>query len=95
MAHDIRPAGSAGAAVGFANTICAGGTAIFLPIMGWLSAFGTGGKHATGGVDALSVADFRFALYFLIAALVVAVLMAFLCRETHCQELYQSEPHET
>lgn len=90
MAHDIRPAGSAGAAEGFANTVCAGGTAMFLPIMGWLSAFGSGGKLATGGVDALTVADYRFALTFLSAALAVAVLMALLCRETHCQELYQT-----
>jgi len=89
VAHDIRPAGSAGAAEGFANTVCAGGTAIFLPIMGWLSAVNSGGKHATGGVAALTAADYRFALSFLIGALAVAVLMAFLCRETHCQELYQ------
>jgi len=86
VAHDIRPAGSAGAAEGFANTMCAGGTAMFLPIMGWLS----GGHHGTGGVDTLTVADYRVALSFLIGALAVAVLMAFLCRETHCQELYAS-----
>jgi len=85
VAHDIRPAGSAGAAEGFANTLCAGGTAVFLPIMGWLS----GGKH---GADAtLTVADYRVALSFLIGALAVAVLMAFLTRETHCQELYASD----
>ncbi len=95
VAHDIRPDGSAGAAEGFVNTLCAGGTAIFLPIMGGLSAFAAGGKHGTGGVNALSVADYRFALSFLIAALAVAVLMAFLCRETHCQELYQSKPQGT
>ena len=89
VAHDIRPAGSAGAAEGFANTVCAGGTAIFLPIMGWLSASSAGGKPAAGGVEALSVVDYRVALSFLIAALAVAVLMAFLCRETHCKELYQ------
>ena len=74
VAHDIRPPGSAGAAEGFVNTVCAGGTAIFLPIMGWLLGF---------GVD--------FARFFLIAALAVAVLMSFLSRETHCQELYASD----
>jgi hypothetical protein len=57
--------------------------------MGWLSAFGSGGKLATDGVDALTVEDYRLALTFLIAALDVAVLMAFLCRKTLCQELYQ------
>jgi len=74
VAHDIRPPGSAGAAEGFANTICAGGTAIFLPIIGWLLAF-----------------SIHFARSFLIAALAVAVLMAVLSRETHCQELYVSD----
>jgi sugar phosphate permease len=74
VAHDIRPPGSAGAAEGFVNTVCAGGTAMFLPIMGWLLGF---------GVD--------FARFFLIAALAVAVLMSFLSRETHCQELYASD----
>ncbi|MEJ2366333.1 MAG: MFS transporter [Deltaproteobacteria bacterium] len=74
VAHDIRPSGSAGAAEGFANTICAGGTAIFLPIIGWLLAF-----------------SIHFARSFLIAALTVAVLMAVLSRETHCQELYTSD----
>jgi MFS family permease len=74
VAHDIRPPGSAGAAEGFVNTICAGGTAIFLPVIGWLLAFGI-----------------HFARSFLIAALVVAVLMAVLSRETHCQELYASD----
>ena len=39
VAHDIRPTGSAGAAEGFVNTVCAGGTAIFLPTIGWLLAF--------------------------------------------------------
>lgn len=86
VAHDIRPAGSAGAAEGFANTLCAGGTAIFLPIMGWLS----GGKHSAAGAT-LTVADYRVALSFLIAALAVAVLMACLTRETHCKELYASD----
>ncbi len=85
VAHDIRPAGSAGAAEGFANTLCAGGTAIFLPIMGWLS----GGQHAAA--KTLTIADYRVALPFLIAALAVAVLMAFLTRETHGQELYASD----
>jgi hypothetical protein len=33
----------------------------------------------------------EFARFFLIAALAVAVLMAFLTRETHCQELYASD----
>ena len=74
VAHDIRPPGAAGAAEGFVNTVCAGGTAIFLPLMGWLLGFG---------------AD--FAKFFLIAALMVAVLMAFLSRETHCREQYASE----
>jgi len=92
VAHDISPPGSAGAAAGFANTICAGGTAIFLPIMGWLSTFSSAGKHGTGAADALSVADYRLALSFLVAALAVAVIMAFLCRETHCRELYPSSP---
>jgi MFS family permease len=72
VANDISPPDSVGAATGFANTLCAGGTAIFLPIMGWLSDFGA-----------------RVAMSFLIAALAVAVLMAFLCRETHCQKVYQ------
>ncbi len=87
VAHDIRPAGSAGAAEGFANTLCAGGTAIFLPIMGWLS----GGRHGTAGAGTLTLTDYRVALSFLIAALAVAVLMAFLTRETHCQEIYASK----
>jgi MFS family permease len=74
VAHDIRPPGSAGAAEGFVNTVCAGGTAIFLPIMGWLLGFGA-----------------EFARFFLITALAVAVLMALLNRETHCQELYTAD----
>jgi sugar phosphate permease len=85
VAHDIRPAGSAGAAEGFANTLCAGGTAIFLPIMSWLY-----GSHQ-GAAGSMGVADYRVALSFLIGALAVAVLMAFLTRETHCQEIYASD----
>lgn len=88
VGHDIRPPGSAGAAVGFVNTCCAGGTSIFLPIIGWLSDYSSSGKHTLGGIAALSVKDFRFALSFLIVCLAVAVLLGFFCRETHCQELY-------
>jgi sugar phosphate permease len=87
VAHDIRPAGSAGAAEGFANTLCAGGTAIFLPIMSWLS----GSEHGSAAAGTLTIADYRVALSFLVVALAVAVLMAFLTRETHCQELHASE----
>lgn len=87
VAHDIRPAGSAGAAEGFANTLCAGGTAIFLPIIGWLSR----GQHGGGAAGSLTIADYRVALSFLIGALAVAVLMAVLTRETHCQEIYAAE----
>lgn len=78
VANDISPPDSVGAATGFANTLCAGGTAIFLPIMGWLAGFSA-----------------RVSMSFLIAALAVAVLMAFLCRETHCQKVYQEEPQGT
>jgi hypothetical protein len=76
--------------LGFVNTCCAGGTAIFLPIIGWLSVMKSPGK-AHYGIHALSVGDFRFALTFLIVALGVALTAAILSRETHCQLLYDKE----
>ena len=90
MGHDIRPPGSAGISVGFVNTICAGGTALSLPIIGWLSTLKE--KPAVDhGIHALTVGDYRFALTFLIAALGVAIIMALLVRETHCKLLYDTE----
>ena len=90
VGHDIRPPGSAGVSVGFVNTCCAGGTAIFLPVIGWLSTVKSPEKAAQG-ISALLAGDFRFALTFLIACLSMAILAALLCRETHCQLLYDQD----
>ena len=90
VGHDIRPPGSVGISLGFVNTCCAGGTAIFLPIIGWLSTVKSP-QMAAQGISALSVGDFRFALTFLIGCLGIALLAAFLCRETHCQPLYDKD----
>lgn len=90
VGHDMRPPGSAGVSVGFVNTCCAGGTAIFLPIIGWLSTLRSP-ERAAEGISALSVGDFRFALTFLIGCLGVALLAALLSRETHCQLLYDKD----
>lgn len=90
VGHDIRPPGSAGVSVGFVNTICAGGTALFLPIIGWLSTLKEQ-PVISHGIHALTVGDYRFALTFLIVALGIAVIAALLIRETHCKLLYDKE----
>ena len=90
VSNDIRPPGSAGISAGFANTITAGGTSIFLPIIGRLSAL-KNPIAAAQGLSALLVGDFRFALTFLIGALVVALLVALFARETRCQLLYDKD----
>ena len=93
LAHDIRPPGSAGVSLGFANMCCAGGTAIFLPIIGWLSSV-KDPSLAAQGVSALSLGDFRLALTVLIGALGVALIAALLSHESHCQLLYDSNNME-
>ena len=90
IGHDIRPPGSAGVSVGFVNTCCAGGTAIFLPIIGWLSTIKSP-ERAAQGMSALLAGDFRFALTLLVACLGVATIAALLSRETHCELLYDKE----
>jgi hypothetical protein len=79
--------------VGFANTICAGGTAIFLPIIGWLSVLSSP-ERAAQGVSALQTGDYRFALIVLPVCLGIATIAAFFTRETHCQLLYDSDSAE-
>ena len=90
LGHDIRPPGSAGAALGLVNMCCAGGTAIFLPIIGWLSEVKSPAKAAEG-VAALGVSDFRFALSFLIVCIAVAVIAVLLVPETRCKSLYNPD----
>lgn len=90
LGNDIRPPGSAGVSLGFVNTCTAGGTAIFLPIIGWLSDVKSP-ERAAQGISALSVEDFRFALTFLVVCLAVALLAALLSRETHCKLLYDKD----
>ncbi len=92
LAHDIRPPGSAGASVGFVNTCCAGGTAVFLPIIGWLSAVGhTGGSDPT--LSDLTAGDLRFALSFLLICLAAALTASLFIGETRCQSVYDDTPH--
>jgi MFS family permease len=86
VAHDIRPPGSAGASVGFVNTCCAGGTAIFLPIIGWLSEV----NQAGGLTSALTAGDYRFALSFLMVCLAAAVAASLLVGETRCRSVYDA-----
>lgn len=87
LGNDIRPPGSAGVSVGFVNTVCAGGTAIFLPIIGWLSVV-RDPSLATQGMSALTVGDFRLALTLLVVCLSVALIAALYVHETHSQLLY-------
>ncbi len=90
LGNDIRPPGSAGISVGFVNTCCAGGTALFLPIMGRLSELRVPyGAH--DGVADLSAADLRLALSFLLVCLGVALIAALLAPETHCKSLYDTD----
>ena len=93
ISNDIRPPGSAGISVGFANTICAGGTAIFLPIIGWLSTLRSP-ERASQGMSALQAGDFRLALTILLGCLGIALIMALFTRETHCKLLYDSDSTE-
>jgi len=93
VSHDIRPPGSAGISAGFVNTICAGGTAIFLPIIGWLSVLSSP-ERAAQGVSALQTGDYRFALIVLPVCLGMATIAALFTRETHCQLLYDSDSTE-
>ncbi len=93
VSNDIRPPGSAGMSMGFANTICAGGTAILLPIIGWLSTLASH-ERAAQGVSALRTGDYRFALAVLPVCLGMATIAALFTRETHCQLLYDSDSVE-
>ena len=87
VGNDIRPPGSAGAPLGFLNTCAAGGTALFLPITGWLLDVRSPERVAQG-ISALSAGDLCFAMTFIIVCLSVALLAAVFSRETHCQLLY-------
>jgi MFS family permease len=93
VGNDIRPPGSAGMSMGFANTVCAGGTTIFLHIITWLANVGAP-ERAVQGLSKLHAGDFRFALIVLPVCLGIATIAGILTPETHCQLLYDEEKHD-
>ena len=84
LANDVRPPGSAGIVVGFVNTCSVASSAIFQPGVGAI----LDGISGSGGQ--LTAGDYRVALSTMAGLLVLALLMALFCRETHCRPLYET-----
>lgn len=81
---------SAGASLGFANMMVMAGGAIFQPLIGWLLDVNWDGTMRDGS-RVYSTENYETALLSLIACGVVAVLMAFLMRETHCRNVFENQ----
>ena len=73
-------------AIGFMNMCVVGAGAVMQPLIGWLLDLQWGGE-LIDGVPAYSASDFSFALSALLVANVMAVIAAFLLRETFCKQV--------
>ncbi|MCP4178724.1 MAG: MFS transporter [bacterium] len=89
FAHDIRPPGSAGIALGFINLFLIGGSALFQPLIGFLLEYISPRKVTNIMND--SIGDYRFALTSIFIALFIATLSAVFIKETYCKTVYAKE----
>ncbi len=78
--------GADGATLGFINTISVSSGAILQPFIGWLLDLNWDGRME-GGAQVFSVEAYRTAFLSLLVACGIAVMTAFLVRETFCQRV--------
>lgn len=80
-------------AMGFASVLIMGGGLISHPLFGWLLDYHWSHLYR-GGTPMFSLEDFRLALVILPIAFGLAVLFAFLLKETNCQSIVQEDDFE-
>ncbi len=81
---------SAGATLGFVNTMVMASGALFQPLIGWLLDLNWDGAIQSGS-RVYAVEAYQTAFISLIICGVVAVLSAFLLRETHCRNVFEED----
>lgn len=73
-----------GMTMGFMNTLSIGMTALYQPLIGWLLDLGWDGR-SSAGARIYSVETYQMAFLSLLGCGLVAVIAAFLLKDTHCR----------
>lgn len=90
MGREHNKPETAGATLGFVNTMVMASGAFFQPLIGWLLDLNWDGTIVDGN-RIYSVQAYENAFLSLIACGIVAIVMALLLRETHCRNVYEEE----
>ncbi|MEM1243307.1 MAG: MFS transporter [Pseudomonadota bacterium] len=90
--RELHPTYMSGTSIAFINLFNASMGAIFEPLIGKL--LDIGWQHRLiNGIRFFSLQDYQHALFVLILALIVALLMQLLIKETHCMQVHKSIDH--